>query len=109
MTDTRKAIMSYIKNYIQEHGYPPSVREIGNGVGLKSTSSVQKHLKKLIDTGELETDAEIGSPRTLRVPGYIFAPGSYSYDRTCDYCGGEYIQAGHEEYAFCPLCGHKRS
>lgn len=108
MTDTRKAIMAYIIIYIQEHGYPPTVREIADGVGLKSTCSVQAHIKKLIELGELETDAEIGSSRALRVPGYIFVPGKYPYDRVCDHCGGEYIQAGHREYAFCPLCGYKQ-
>lgn len=108
ITAMDKVILNYIKTYIWEHGYPPSVREIGIGVALKSTSSAQAHIKKLIELGELETDAGIAYPRALRIPGYIFTPGSYPYDRVCDHCGGEYIQAGHKEYAFCPLCGHKR-
>lgn len=108
MTDTRKEILAYIKIYIQEHGYPPSVREIGNGIDLKSTSVVHGHLMKLIEAGELETDAGTRSSRALRVPGYIFVPGKYPYDRVCSHCGGEYIQAGNKEYAFCPRCGHKR-
>lgn len=108
ITAADKAVLNYIKIYIWEHGYPPSVREIGDGVGLKSTSSVQVHIKKLIELGVLETDAEMGTPRALRVPGYIFAPGKYPYDCVCEHCGEEYIRAGHREYMYCPFCGHKK-
>ena len=69
---TRIRIYKYVVAYIQEHGYPPSVREIGDGVGLKSTSSVYSHLKRMLEDGMLETDAEFGQPRALRVPGYKY-------------------------------------
>ena len=68
----RERILESVTEYIKEHGYSPAVREIGEMVGLKSTSSVQIHLKKMIDTGMLETDAEFGTPRAIRVPGYEF-------------------------------------
>lgn len=68
----RIKIYKYVVAYIREHGYPPSVREIGDGVGLKSTSSVYSHLKRMLEEGMLETDAEFGQPRALRVPGYRF-------------------------------------
>lgn len=70
--ETRKKILNYIIAYLTEHGYSPTVREICEGAGIKSTSSIQSHLKKMITTGELETDAGIGSPRAIRVPGYKF-------------------------------------
>lgn len=66
----RESIVEAIKSYIQEHGYAPTVREIGEMVGLKSTSSVQSHLTRLFSEGKLETDAGPGSPRAIRVPGY---------------------------------------
>ena len=66
--DIEKAIVSYI----EEHQYPPTVREIGEMVGLKSTSSVFTHLTKLMEEGRVETDGNIGSPRALRIPGYKF-------------------------------------
>ena len=69
---TRELIMEFIISYIQAHGYPPSVREIGKGTGLKSTSTVQSHLRVLLDEGRLETDAVHGTPRALRVPGWKF-------------------------------------
>ena len=68
----RDAIVKAIIKYIEEHKYPPTVREIGDMVGLKSTSSVFTHLTKLMDEGRVETDGNIGSPRALRIPGYKF-------------------------------------
>lgn len=69
---TRCEILTFIIEYIQKHGYSPSVREIGKGVGVKSTSNVHAHLHKMFDAGILETDTEDGSPRAIRVPGYKF-------------------------------------
>lgn len=66
---TRRDILEYIKQYIQQHSYPPCRREIGDGVGLKSTSSVQSHIDRMLADGMLETDDEAGTPRALRVPG----------------------------------------
>ena len=69
---TRGRIRDFVIWNIGEHGYSPSVREIGEGVELKSTSSVNNHLKKMLDTGMLETDADLRTPRAIRVPGYHF-------------------------------------
>lgn len=63
-------VYMYIKNYISEHGYPPSTREIAAGVNIKSTSSVHYILKELIEEGRIETDAEPGAPRAIRLVGY---------------------------------------
>ena len=68
----RKQILSYIVSYLTEHGYAPTVREIATGVGLKSNSSVHSHLLRMFNDGMLETDAGIGAPRAIRVPGYRF-------------------------------------
>ena len=68
----RDKIVSAIIRYIDVHQYAPTVREIGRMVGLKSTSSVQEHIKTLINQGRLKSNAEFGSPRSLTVPGYKF-------------------------------------
>lgn len=68
----RAALLRYIKEYIQEHSYPPSVREMGYAVGLKSTSSVQRNLEIMLKLGMIETDAPPGTPRAIRVPGMKF-------------------------------------
>lgn len=69
---TREFVLNFIKEYIKEHGYAPTVREIGEGVGLKSTSSVHSHLRKLLALGLIETDAGFGCPRAIRVVGMKF-------------------------------------
>ena len=65
----RQEILDFIVSYIKQHGYPPTVREIGKGVNLKSTSSVHSHLKKMVDDGVIKND---GAPRTIMVIGYEF-------------------------------------
>lgn len=68
----REYILQFIKDYFKEHGYAPTVREICAGVGLKSTSSVYNHLKRMIRDGMIETDAGLGAPRAIRVPDMKF-------------------------------------
>ena len=48
---TTDNVLSFCKNYFEEHGYAPSVREIGNEVGLKSPSSVHHHMQELLEKG----------------------------------------------------------
>lgn len=56
LTDRQAAILQYIKDTISNTGYPPSVREIGQAVGLKSTSTVHAHLLQLEQKGYLKRD-----------------------------------------------------
>lgn len=67
----RQRMYDFIVEYIKVRGYSPTVREIGAGVGLQSTSTVHTHLQKMFDSGMLETD-HLGVPRAIRVPGYKF-------------------------------------
>ena len=57
-------IYRYIVQCVKEQGYPPSVREIGDAVGLKSPSTVHFHLKNLADQGYIEKGA--GKGRAIR-------------------------------------------
>lgn len=54
ITAKQQRVLNFINEYSLDHGYPPSVREIGNELGLKSPSSVHAHLKKLQEAGYLE-------------------------------------------------------
>lgn len=65
-------IFEHIVEYIKDHGYPPSVRDLCEMSGYKSTSSVHKLVRNLIKDGKIETDHEFGTPRALRVVGYEF-------------------------------------
>lgn len=59
------AIYDFIRTYSAEHGYPPSVREIGAAVGLASPSTVHMHLKVLEEHGLIRRDSK--KPRTIEV------------------------------------------
>lgn len=67
----RKEILEAIIKYINIHGYAPNYREIGSIVGLKSTSSVKRHMEILFQDGKLKKDALAGSSR-YSVVGYEF-------------------------------------
>lgn len=69
---TRERIMDAIISFVEKHQYFPSYREIGEMVGLKSTSSVHLQVSKLIQEGRLESDTEYIQPRAIRIPGYRF-------------------------------------
>ena len=60
-------IIRYIKHSLQTRGYPPSVREIGQAVGLKSSSTVHGYLCKLEEKGLLRRDPT--KPRAMEVLG----------------------------------------
>ena len=53
LTERQRAILDFIRSYIKEYGYPPSVREIAKGVGLYSSSTVHMHLRNLEEKGYL--------------------------------------------------------
>ena len=72
MKPQHAAIKMVIIEYIQKHGYPPTVREIAKMTGYKSTSSVQGHLVRMFELGILETDEKPGASRAIRVTGYKF-------------------------------------
>ncbi len=63
--DTQQRILAFIEQEITQKGYPPSVREIGDAVGLKSTSTVHGHLRRLEARGLLRRDAM--KPRAMEV------------------------------------------
>lgn len=65
LTDRQKSVLAFIERTVGERGYPPSVREIGQAVGLASTSSVHSHLHTLERNGYLRRDAT--KPRAIEV------------------------------------------
>ena len=73
LTPREREILDYIKNTIRNEGYAPSVRDICNALGMKSTSTVHTYLARLEEKGAIQKDA--GKSRTLRVDNGS-APGS---------------------------------
>jgi SOS-response transcriptional repressor LexA len=54
----RKNIVEFIREYIKEHEYAPTYREIACGLGYKSLTTVHHHMNILFEQGALETDLE---------------------------------------------------
>lgn len=54
ITTRQLEILTFIRSFAVIYGYLPTVREIGEGVGLKSTSSIHSHMQRLVDLGYIE-------------------------------------------------------
>ncbi len=100
LSERQRKILTFVERYTAEHSYPPSIREIGQAVGISSTSVVDYNLRALEREGMIRRDREVSRglglvtkapasrPKVVRVPikGRIAA--------------GEPIEAieGHEDY-----------
>ena len=65
LTQRQREVLEYIRSSVRERGYPPSIREIGEAVGLTSTSSVAHQLRTLERRGLLKRDPH--RPRAVNV------------------------------------------
>lgn len=63
----QQRILATIRDWVLRYGYPPSNRELGDAVGLRSSSSVSKHLKSLEDRGFLRRGAALARPIDVRL------------------------------------------
>lgn len=73
-TKKQKELLMYVDGFIQEHGYGPSYREVMNGLGYKSVSTVAIHIDGLIDKGYLRK--RDNSARSLEVVSSDYKPGA---------------------------------
>ena len=65
LTERQQQVLDYIRDTVNERGYPPSVREIGDAVGLSSPSTVHSHLNSLVEAGAIRKDPS--KPRAIVV------------------------------------------
>ena len=65
ITNKQREVLEYLKQQVLTKGYPPSVREICDAVGLKSTSSVHAHLESLERNGYIRKDPT--KPRAIEI------------------------------------------
>ena len=56
LTNKQKEVLTYIKEFMVSHGYPPTVREICNSLGLSSPATVHSHLSQLVNKGYIRKD-----------------------------------------------------
>ena len=78
LTARQQEIWQFLVEYTDGHGYPPTVREIGEAVGLASPSTVHAHLANLERAGLLKRDPT--KPRALELIGHrtVAAPAAYA-------------------------------
>lgn len=104
LTPRQLRVLAHIKDSIEMRGYPPSMREIGEAVGLTSSSSVAHQLKSLEEKGFLKRDPN--RPRALEVflPEVLAARRSMSSadDSTYDPTGAG---DAHPEATYVPMVG----
>ena len=67
LTTRQQEIWQFLADYVDSHGYPPTVREIGDAVGLASPSTVHAHLANLERAGLLKRDPT--KPRAIELVG----------------------------------------
>lgn len=65
LSERQRNILRYMESYIESHGFPPTIREIGLNTGINSTSVVNYNLNKLVEAGHLSREAR--ASRGLRL------------------------------------------
>ncbi len=65
LTERQQQVLDYIRETVHDRGYPPSVREIGEAVGLSSPSSVHAQLNSLVKVGMIKKDPS--KPRAIMI------------------------------------------
>lgn len=69
LSDRQQQVLEFIRTTVAERGYPPSVREIGEAIGLSSPSTVHSHLSALVKAGAIRRDPS--KPRAIEVLGAV--------------------------------------
>ena len=99
LTERQRTILNVIRDSVTKRGYPPSIREIGDAVGLTSTSSVAHQLRSLERKGYLRRDPN--RPRAVDVRGADEAPAA----RVTDLAGNQAGSDALPEPTFVPVLG----
>src|ERR1017187_9574283 len=99
LTWRQRKVLQVIRESVQRRGYPPSMREIGEAVGLTSTSSVSYQLSTLQNKGYLRRDA--GRPRSVEVR----LPGHPAIRPELDIDESDTMDIASQEAVYVPLVG----
>ncbi len=78
MKKTRDKMVEFIHAYLEERGYPPTIREIGRALGFKSTKAIKVHLDRLEAEGRIRREKRSAraifiEPRGLKIVGRVAA------------------------------------
>jgi repressor LexA len=75
LSDRQRRIMAFIREYLEEHNYPPTIREIGQAVGISSTSVVKYNLERLVEKDLIERSGEVSRGLKLKDGPSLVPPG----------------------------------
>ena len=105
LTWRQRKVLQVIRDSVQKRGYPPSMREIGEAVGLTSTSSVSYQLSTLQKKGYLHRD--VGRPRTVevRLPGHPAIRPEQGKDGEAEVPLSDGLDIPSQEATYVPLVG----
>ena len=98
LTPRQRRVLEVIRESVERRGYPPTVREIGEAVGLTSTSSVSYQLSSLQRKGYLRRDPSKPRAVDVRLPGEAAAALERSIDEAAE-------RAAHPQPAYVPVLG----
>jgi len=98
LTPRQRKVLEYIRDSVERRGYPPTVREIGEAVGLTSTSSVSHQLMTLQKKGFLRRDPSRPRAVDVRLPGEVSPDSSAAADEAAE-------RAAHPQPAYVPVLG----
>ena len=82
LSTRQRQVLDYIRTTVEARGYPPSVREIGEALGLSSPSTVHSHLSSLVAAGLIRKDPS--KPRAIEVLDHSAPPVAAGDDRVCE-------------------------
>ena len=68
LSERQQHMLEFIRQFYQEHLYPPTIREIGEAVGISSTSVVNYNLNKLVNAGMIERNKDVAGICLTEVP-----------------------------------------
>jgi repressor LexA len=80
VSSRQQAILEFIRSEVRTKGYPPSVREIGEAVGLASSSTVHGHLDRLEKKGLIRRDPT--KPRAIEILGHDDSESQHQFSHT---------------------------
>jgi len=98
LTTRQHRVLEVIRDSVERRGYPPTVREIGEAVGLNSTSSVSHQLMALQKKGFLRKDPSRPRAVDVRLPGEVAAAAERASDEAAE-------RAAHPRPAYVPVIG----
>src|SRR5215207_50333 len=100
LSERQQRILDFVGEYTGDHGYPPSIREIGQAVGISSTSVVDYNLRVLERGGHIRRDREVSRGLELMNRGLAARPSMVRVPIVGRIAAGEPIEAmeQHDEF-----------